>query len=171
MIWGGGYHVKGCIFVITNRQLFNSQISRIVYKFVMFTCIIYILNETVAGKLPVVRVARAAGQFAKPRSSPTEIVNGESIPSFKVTWGIKWFFLWQLLGLAARLCVCMCVWCVCCVVVCSFVGFCLCGCCPPALACSLVFVFVLFVTCVCDVCLRFCCFEAVMLWGPGGVFQ
>jgi 3-deoxy-7-phosphoheptulonate synthase len=32
---------------------------------------------------PVVRIARMAGQYAKPRSSPTEIVNGEETPSFR----------------------------------------------------------------------------------------
>jgi len=32
---------------------------------------------------PVVRIARLAGQFAKPRSSPTEIHNGVEIPSFR----------------------------------------------------------------------------------------
>ena len=32
---------------------------------------------------PVVRIARMAGQFAKPRSSPTEIHNGIEIPSFR----------------------------------------------------------------------------------------
>lgn len=32
---------------------------------------------------PVVRIARMAGQYAKPRSSPTEVVNGETIPSFR----------------------------------------------------------------------------------------
>ena len=32
---------------------------------------------------PVIRIARMAGQFAKPRSSPTEIVNGVEIPSFR----------------------------------------------------------------------------------------
>jgi 3-deoxy-7-phosphoheptulonate synthase len=37
----------------------------------------------VGAKLPVVRIARMAGQFAKPRSSPTEIVNGKEIPSFR----------------------------------------------------------------------------------------
>jgi len=33
--------------------------------------------------LPVVRIARMAGQYAKPRSSPTEIVDGKEIPSFR----------------------------------------------------------------------------------------
>lgn len=32
---------------------------------------------------PVVRIARMAGQYAKPRSSPTEVVNGVEIPSFR----------------------------------------------------------------------------------------
>ncbi|KAG7005636.1 phospho-2-dehydro-3-deoxyheptonate aldolase [Physcia stellaris] len=32
---------------------------------------------------PVVRIARMAGQFAKPRSSPTEMYNGREIPSFR----------------------------------------------------------------------------------------
>jgi 3-deoxy-7-phosphoheptulonate synthase len=32
---------------------------------------------------PVVRIARMAGQYAKPRSSPTEIHNGAEIPSFR----------------------------------------------------------------------------------------
>ena len=32
---------------------------------------------------PVVRIARMAGQFAKPRSSPTEVVDGKTIPSFR----------------------------------------------------------------------------------------
>ncbi|KAL8741182.1 MAG: hypothetical protein Q9190_006187 [Brigantiaea leucoxantha] len=32
---------------------------------------------------PVVRIARMAGQFAKPRSSPTEMHNGNEIPSFR----------------------------------------------------------------------------------------
>ncbi|KZF26185.1 DAHP synthetase [Xylona heveae TC161] len=32
---------------------------------------------------PVVRIARMAGQFAKPRSSPTEDYNGRQIPSFR----------------------------------------------------------------------------------------
>jgi len=34
-------------------------------------------------RVPVIRLARMAGQFAKPRSSPFEIVNGQKVPSFK----------------------------------------------------------------------------------------
>ncbi|KUJ09655.1 DAHP synthetase [Mollisia scopiformis] len=32
---------------------------------------------------PVVRIARMAGQYAKPRSSPTEVVDGKTVPSFR----------------------------------------------------------------------------------------
>ena len=32
---------------------------------------------------PVVRIARMAGQYAKPRSSPKETVNGKQVPSFR----------------------------------------------------------------------------------------
>ena len=34
-------------------------------------------------KMPIVKVGRMAGQFAKPRSSPTESVNGLELPSYK----------------------------------------------------------------------------------------
>jgi len=33
--------------------------------------------------LPIVKVGRMAGQFAKPRSSPTEIKNGEKLESYR----------------------------------------------------------------------------------------
>ncbi|WP_460753800.1 class II 3-deoxy-7-phosphoheptulonate synthase [Marinomonas epiphytica] len=38
---------------------------------------------TYAGKCPVVKVGRMAGQFAKPRSADTEIVNGIELPSYR----------------------------------------------------------------------------------------
>lgn len=38
---------------------------------------------TYAGGLPVVKVGRIAGQFAKPRSAPTENVNGTELASFR----------------------------------------------------------------------------------------
>ena len=34
-------------------------------------------------KVPVVKVGRMAGQFAKPRSAPTEVVNGVELPSYR----------------------------------------------------------------------------------------
>lgn len=38
---------------------------------------------TYSAGVPVVKVGRIAGQFAKPRSSPTETVDGETLPSFR----------------------------------------------------------------------------------------
>jgi 3-deoxy-7-phosphoheptulonate synthase len=38
---------------------------------------------TYAAGLPVVKVGRIAGQFAKPRSDPSELFNGEQLPSFR----------------------------------------------------------------------------------------
>ncbi|MCT4371781.1 3-deoxy-7-phosphoheptulonate synthase class II [Yangia mangrovi] len=38
---------------------------------------------TYGAKVPVVKVGRMAGQFAKPRSAPTETVNGVELPSFR----------------------------------------------------------------------------------------
>ena len=38
---------------------------------------------TFAGGKPVVKVGRVAGQFAKPRSSPTETQNGVTLPSYR----------------------------------------------------------------------------------------
>src|SRR5436190_14462419 len=38
---------------------------------------------TYAGALPVVKVGRIAGQFAKPRSTPTEVIDGVELPSYR----------------------------------------------------------------------------------------
>ena len=38
---------------------------------------------TYAGSLPVVKVGRMAGQFAKPRSSDSETINGVTLPSYR----------------------------------------------------------------------------------------
>ena len=38
---------------------------------------------TFAGGKPVVKVGRMAGQFAKPRSAPTEVVSGVELPSYR----------------------------------------------------------------------------------------
>jgi 3-deoxy-7-phosphoheptulonate synthase len=38
---------------------------------------------TFGAKCPVVKIGRIAGQFAKPRSAPTEIVDGVELPSYK----------------------------------------------------------------------------------------
>jgi 3-deoxy-7-phosphoheptulonate synthase len=38
---------------------------------------------TFGGSLPVVKVGRMAGQFAKPRSAPTEVIGGVELPSYR----------------------------------------------------------------------------------------
>jgi 3-deoxy-7-phosphoheptulonate synthase len=38
---------------------------------------------TYGAKVPVIKVGRMAGQFAKPRSAPTEIINGEEFASYR----------------------------------------------------------------------------------------
>jgi 3-deoxy-7-phosphoheptulonate synthase len=38
---------------------------------------------TFVTKLPVVKLGRMAGQFAKPRSAPTEVIGGEELPSYR----------------------------------------------------------------------------------------
>ncbi|MCF6315882.1 MAG: 3-deoxy-7-phosphoheptulonate synthase class II [Marinosulfonomonas sp.] len=38
---------------------------------------------TYGAKVPVVKVGRMAGQFAKPRSAPTEVIDGVELPSFR----------------------------------------------------------------------------------------
>ncbi|WP_417525719.1 class II 3-deoxy-7-phosphoheptulonate synthase [Marinovum sp.] len=38
---------------------------------------------TFGAKVPVVKVGRMAGQFAKPRSAPTEVKNGQELPSYR----------------------------------------------------------------------------------------
>ena len=38
---------------------------------------------TYGAKVPVIKVGRMAGQFAKPRSAPTEMINGLELPSYR----------------------------------------------------------------------------------------
>ncbi len=38
---------------------------------------------TYGAKVPVVKVGRMAGQMAKPRSAPTEVMNGQELPSYR----------------------------------------------------------------------------------------
>jgi 3-deoxy-7-phosphoheptulonate synthase len=38
---------------------------------------------TYCGQKPIIRVGRFAGQYAKPRSQPTETRNGVTLPSFR----------------------------------------------------------------------------------------
>ena len=41
------------------------------------------VTPTFAAQKPVVKVGRMAGQFAKPRSAPTEVVDGVELPSYR----------------------------------------------------------------------------------------
>ena len=38
---------------------------------------------TYGASMPVVKIGRIAGQFAKPRSSPTEVIDGVELPSYR----------------------------------------------------------------------------------------
>jgi 3-deoxy-7-phosphoheptulonate synthase len=38
---------------------------------------------TYGAAMPVIKVGRMAGQFAKPRSTPTEVLNGQELPSYR----------------------------------------------------------------------------------------
>ena len=38
---------------------------------------------TYGAKVPVIKVGRMAGQFAKPRSAPTEVIGGVEYPSYR----------------------------------------------------------------------------------------
>ncbi|MFW2436472.1 MAG: 3-deoxy-7-phosphoheptulonate synthase, partial [Parvibaculales bacterium] len=38
---------------------------------------------TFGGQLPVIKVGRMAGQFAKPRSADTEVIDGVELPSYR----------------------------------------------------------------------------------------
>lgn len=58
---------------------FNSDIIRDTFKVLLQMAIVL----TFAAKVPVVKVGRMAGQFAKPRSAATETVGGVELPSYR----------------------------------------------------------------------------------------
>ncbi len=58
---------------------FNADIIRDTFKVVLQMAIVL----TFAAKVPVVKVGRMAGQFAKPRSAPTEVMGGQELPSYR----------------------------------------------------------------------------------------
>jgi 3-deoxy-7-phosphoheptulonate synthase len=62
------------LFDYCNQDMIEAKVKLILQ---MSLVLIY------GGKKKVVRIARMAGQYAKPRSSPIETVNGVSMPSFK----------------------------------------------------------------------------------------
>ncbi|MGI5310565.1 class II 3-deoxy-7-phosphoheptulonate synthase [Rheinheimera sp. WS51] len=58
---------------------FNAPKIRDTFKVLLQMAVVL----TFAGSLPVVKVARLAGQYAKPRSSDFETINGVSLPSYR----------------------------------------------------------------------------------------
>ena len=58
---------------------FNADIIRDTFKVMLQMAIVL----TFGAKVPVVKVGRMAGQFAKPRSAPTETIGGVELPSYR----------------------------------------------------------------------------------------
>lgn len=58
---------------------FNADNIRDMFKVILQMSVVL----TFAGSCPVVKVGRMAGQFAKPRSSDTETINGIELPSYR----------------------------------------------------------------------------------------
>ena len=58
---------------------FNADSIRDTFKVLLQMAIVL----TFGAKVPVIKVGRMAGQFAKPRSAPTEVVSGQELPSYR----------------------------------------------------------------------------------------
>ena len=58
---------------------FSSDLIRDTYKVMLQMAVVL----TYGAKVPVVKIGRVAGQFAKPRSAPTETVDGVELPSYR----------------------------------------------------------------------------------------
>ncbi len=58
---------------------FSADLIRDSYKVLLQMAVVL----TFGGKKPIVKIGRMAGQFAKPRSSPVEKVNGITLPSYR----------------------------------------------------------------------------------------
>jgi len=58
---------------------FNANTIKDLFKVMLQMAVVL----THAGGKPVVKIGRVAGQFAKPRSSDTEIINGVELPSYR----------------------------------------------------------------------------------------
>lgn len=57
---------------------FNAELIRDTFRLILQMAVVL----TFAGGKPVVKVGRIAGQFAKPRSAPTETRGGDTLPSY-----------------------------------------------------------------------------------------
>ncbi len=60
-------------------EQFSSDLIRDTFKVMLQMAIVL----THGAKVPVIKLGRMAGQFAKPRSAPTEVVNGVELPSYR----------------------------------------------------------------------------------------
>lgn len=58
---------------------FSADLIRDTYKVMLQMAVVL----TYGAKVPVVKIGRVAGQFAKPRSAPTETVDGVELPSYR----------------------------------------------------------------------------------------
>ncbi len=58
---------------------FNADSIRDTFRVLLQMAIVL----TFGAKVPVIKVGRMAGQFAKPRSAPTELVSGQELPSYR----------------------------------------------------------------------------------------
>ena len=58
---------------------FNADLIRDSFKVLLQMAVVL----TFGGKCPIVKIGRMAGQFAKPRSSDFEIVDGVELPSYR----------------------------------------------------------------------------------------
>ena len=58
---------------------FNPTNIRNLFRLVLQMSVIM----TFSGSMPIVKIGRIAGQFAKPRSNPTETIDGVELPSYK----------------------------------------------------------------------------------------
>ena len=58
---------------------FNADMLRDTYKVMLQMSVVL----TFGAKVPVVKLGRVAGQFAKPRSAPTETIDGVELPSYR----------------------------------------------------------------------------------------
>ena len=58
---------------------FNANAIRDSFRVILQMAVVLTFGVSV----PVVKVARMAGQFAKPRSAPTEVVDGKELPSYR----------------------------------------------------------------------------------------
>src|SRR5438552_11448883 len=80
---GEGFLLQGgdCAEAFTEHSANNASANNIRDFLRVFLQMAVVL--TYAAALPVVKVGRIAGQFAKPRTAPTEKRNGEELPSYR----------------------------------------------------------------------------------------